>query len=130
MARVGRVKVVINPAAMATWLETNGGAQSGLAGSAKTVEAGVKEASPIGVSLSWPKKKPGEPWIRRPMKHGRFKASIHTEKTPGGWRVKAEDDFAWLVEWGSVKNHPYAPFRRVMFRYHHDEHSFEQASKK
>jgi hypothetical protein len=130
MARVGRIRVSINPTAMAAWLETNGGAQSGLATSTKAIEAQVQQAAPVGVSLSWPKKLPGERWIRRPMKHGRFKKSIHAEKTRGGWRVLSDDPFAWLIEWGSVKNHPYSVFRRVMVRYRHDAHSFEQASKK
>lgn len=103
-------RVTINGPALVTWLETNPGAQRGLAVTAGAVKNAVVEASPVGVSLSWP-------W-RRPMRHGLFKKSIVAEKAAAGWRVVSYDYFGAMIEWGTVNNPPYAPFRRVlrMFR--------------
>lgn len=114
-------RVIVNAPAFIAWLETNPAAQASLGTTAKAVETGVVQAAPVGVSLSWPRKIPGEPWIRRPMRHGRFRDSIGTKKTPGGWRVQSTDPFAHLIEWGSVKNPPYAAFRRTMRLFHHSE---------
>lgn len=106
MAGISRVRVEIRPEVMATWLATNGGANRALAATAKTVESGVVAAAPYGTSLSWP-------W-RRPMRHGWFKRSIHSTPFRHYWRVYSDDPFGHLVEFGSVKNPAYAPFRRVL----------------
>lgn len=110
-------KVVIHQARLREWLYTNPGAQAGLLGTAEAVQEAVKAEAPVGVSLSWPKKVPGEPWIRRPMRHGRFRDSIRLRKKPTGYRVVSLDAFAHLIEWGSAKNPIYAPFRRVLRRF-------------
>jgi hypothetical protein len=106
MARTGKVVVIINPTAMQTWLETNPGALAALGTTSKAVERSVVQAAPVGVSLSWP-------W-RRPMRHGLFKRSIRTTTFRTWFRVYSTDAFAHIVEWGSVKNPPYAPFRRTL----------------
>jgi hypothetical protein len=100
------MRVVINQKELRAWVTTNPGAQAGLAKTAKAVETAVAEAGPMGSSLSWP-------W-RRPMKHGWFKKSLHTRPFRGGYRVYSRDPFAHLIEFGSIKNPTYAPFRRVI----------------
>jgi hypothetical protein len=99
-------KVVINRKALQEFFVTDPGAQAGLAKTAKAVEVAVAEAGPFGSSLSWP-------W-RRPIKHGWFKKSLHTRPFRGGFRVYSRDPFAHLIEFGSIKNPTYAPFRRVI----------------
>lgn len=103
-ARVSHVHV--NQAALAMFLSTNAGAVRTLGATAAVVERQVVAASPRGVSLSWP-------W-RRPMRHGWFKASIKAKPFRHYWRVYSDDPFGHLVEFGSVKNPAYAPFRRVL----------------
>lgn len=98
--------VHVNKVALATFLATNQQAVRTLGATAAVVERQVVAASPRGVSLSWP-------W-RRPMRHGWFKASIHTRPFRHYWRVYSDDPFGHLVEFGSVKNPAYAPFRRVL----------------
>lgn len=110
-------KVVIHQGRMRAWLNENPGAQAGLLAVTDAVVEGVKAEAPVGVSLSWPKRIPGEPWIRRPMKHGRFKASIRRRKRRTYYRVVSLDPFAHLIEWGSVKNPVYAPFRKTLRRF-------------
>lgn len=110
-------KVVIYQARMREWLYTNPGAQGALLGTAQAVQAETKAEAPVGVSLSWPKKVPGEPWIRRPMRHGRFRDSIRVRKIRSYYRVASFDPFAHLIEWGSAKNPAYAPFRKVLRRF-------------
>lgn len=110
-SRVSRVEV--NKAALDMFLATNDGAKRSLAVTAKAVENRVTEIAPTGTSLSWP-------W-RRPMRHGWFKDSIRTRPFAYYWRVESTDPFAHLIEWGSVKNPVYAPFRRAMRLFHSSE---------
>jgi len=110
-------KVVIYAARMNAFLNTDPGAQAALAGTAEAVKEGVVTEGPYGVSLSWPKRKPGEPWIRRPMRHGRFKESIKVRRKRTHYRVVSFDPFAHLIEWGSAKNPVYAPFRKTLRRF-------------
>jgi hypothetical protein len=108
-ARTGRqnpIKVVINEKALRAWLDSSPGAQAGLLKTALAVQGAVVEAAPHGKSLSWP-------W-RKPIRHGWFKESIHVRRFRNGYRVYSRDSFAHLVEFGSVKNPAYAPFRRVL----------------
>ena len=107
-------KVVIHQARMRQWLYTDPGPQAALAGTAKAVQEHAKAEAPVGVSLSWPKRIPGEPWIRRPMRHGRFRDSIRVRKMRTFYRVASFDPFAHIVEWGSITNPPYATFRRTL----------------
>lgn len=106
MATASRVRVQIDRMAMARFLYTNQGAQQALGTKAKAVEGTVVANSPYGTSLSWP-------W-RRPMRHGWFRQSIHSTKFRHYWRVYSDDPFGHLVEYGSVKNAIYAPFRRAL----------------
>jgi hypothetical protein len=110
-------RVVINKVAMNAFLTTNPGAKGALKGTAEAFEATVKQEAPVGVSLSWPKRKKGEPWVRRPMKHGRFRDSIHTKPWRRYYRVQADDAFARMIEFGTRNNPAYAPFRRVLRMY-------------
>jgi hypothetical protein len=107
--RTGRktpVKVVIDEKKLRNWLDTNSGARLGLQKTALTVEAAVKEAAPVGKSLSWP-------W-GNPIRHGWFRDSLHTRPFRGGYRIYSSDPFAHIVEYGSVNSPTYAPFRRVV----------------
>lgn len=110
-------KVVIHHARMREWLYTNPGAQAGLAATGEAVRDSAKEEAPVGVSLSWPKKKPGEPWIRRPMRHGRFRDSIRLRKMKQFYRVLSLDPFGPMIEYGTVKNPPYATFRKTLRKF-------------
>jgi hypothetical protein len=110
-------RVVINPAALNAFFQSDPGAQAGLAATSEAVKAGVVQAGPYGRSLSWPKRIPGERWVRRPMKHGRFKASIEARRFRHYYRVVSTDPFAHLIEWGSINNPAYAPFRRTLRRF-------------
>jgi hypothetical protein len=107
-------RVVINQAALNTFFRTEPGPTAALRNRAVAVRESVIEAAPKGVSLSWPKKKPGEPWIRRPMRHGRFKESVKLRKFRNFWRVTAHDEFARMIEFGTVNNPAYSPFRRTV----------------
>jgi hypothetical protein len=109
VARQGKIRVEINPGAMQTWLDTNPGSQAALRTMAGSVKASVVGMAPFGVSLSWP-------W-RRPMRHGWFKRSIDVTPFRTWWRIYSDDPFGHLVEWGSSKNPPYAPFRRTLRRF-------------
>jgi hypothetical protein len=100
------VKVVIDEKKLRKFLDTNAAAQVGLLKTALTVESAVKEAAPYGKSLSWP-------W-GNPIKHGWFRDSLHTRPFRGGYRVFSRDPFAHLIEFGSINNPTYAPFRRVI----------------
>jgi hypothetical protein len=110
-------RVVIHKAAMNTFLYTNPGARGALKGTAEAVEATLKAEAPVGTSLSWPKRVKGEPWIRRPMRHGRFRDSIRTKQWRRHYRVESTDPFALMIEMGTRNNPPYAPFRRVLRMY-------------
>ena len=110
-------KVVIYAARMNAFLNTDPGAQAALAGTAEAVKEGVVTEGPYGVSLSWPKRIPGEPWIRRPMRHGRFKESVKRRKIRQFYRIVSFDAFAHLIEWGSVNNPAYAPFRKTLRKF-------------
>lgn len=110
-------RVVIRKAALASFLNTSPGAQGALRNTAVAYREATIEASPRGVSLSWPKKIPGERWVRRPMRHGRFKESIRLRKFPTFWRVTAHDEFARMIEFGTVNNPAYSPFRRTLRRF-------------
>jgi hypothetical protein len=103
------VRVKINEPMLAAQLEANPAAQAALRGTAGAVEGSVVAMAPYGVSLSWP-------W-RRPMRHGWFKRSIHLTPFRTWWRIYSDDPFGHLVEWGSSKNPPYAPFRRTLRRF-------------
>lgn len=103
------VRVVIDEKALRDWLSTSSGAQLGLQRTALAVEAAVKEAAPVGKSLSWP-------W-RNPIRHGWFRDSLHTRPFRGGYRVFSRDPFAHIVEFGSVNSPTYAPFRRVILAF-------------
>lgn len=107
-------RVVINRAAMKEFLNGNEGAQAGLRSTAMAFKEAVVEASPYGRSLSWPKKKAGEPWIRRPMKHGLFKKAWKVRKIRTFYRVRNDDEFARMIEYGTANNPPYAPTRRTL----------------
>ena len=63
------------------------------------------------------------PWVRRPMKHGRFKAWFQTRRFRTYYRVVNRDNFAFLVEYGSAKNPPYAPIRRTLRAFGGKEHA-------
>lgn len=108
------MRVVINQAKLNAYFRTEPALTSVLRKRAVAVRETVIEAAPRGVSLSWPKKLPGEPWVRRPMKHGRFKESVRLRKFPNFWRVAAHDEFARMIEFGTVKNPAYSPFRRTV----------------
>lgn len=110
-------KVVIYPARMRQFLYTDPGAQAAIMGVADAVKEGVVAEAPYGVSLSWPKRIPGEPWIRRPMRHGRFKESVKRRKIRQFYRIISFDQFAHIVEWGSITNPPYAPFRKTLHKF-------------
>lgn len=107
-------RVVINHAAMKEWLITNQGAQTALRQTAVAFKEAVAEASPHGRSLSWPKRIPGEPWVRRPMKHGLFKKAWKVRKIRTFYRVRNDDEFARMIEYGTANNPPYAPTRRTL----------------
>lgn len=110
-------KVVIYQARMREFLYTDPVTQAGLKGTAEAVMVTAKAESPVGVSLSWPKRVPGEPWIRRPMKHGRFRDSIRIRKIRRTYRVMSFDRFGAMIEWGTIMNPPYAPFRRTLRKF-------------
>jgi hypothetical protein len=117
------MKVVIDHAKFNLWLNESEGAQRGLYSTAKAFEEAAAEASPVGTSLSWPKKVPGEPWVRRPMRHGLFKKAFQTRRFRNYYRVVNRDNFAFLVEYGSAKNQPYAPIRRTLRAFGGKEHA-------
>lgn len=110
-------RVVVNHAALKEYLVTNQGAQAALRNTAMSFKEQVIEASPHGRSLSWPKRKPGEPWVRRPMKHGLFKKNWKVRKIRSFYRVRNDDEFARMIEYGTAKNPPYAPTRRTLRRF-------------
>lgn len=110
-------KVVIYAGRMREFLYTDPGAQAAIMGVADAVQESVKSEAPHGVSLSWPKRIPGEPWIRRPMRHGRFKESVKRRKIRQFYRIVSFDAFAHLIEWGSVNNPAYAPFRKTLRKF-------------
>lgn len=119
------MRVVINHAALKTYLNENEGAQAGLRGTAMAFKAAVVEASPHGRSLSWPKRKPGEPWVRRPMKHGLFKKNWKVRKIRTFYRVRNDDEFARMIEYGTAKNPPYAPTRRTLRQFNGKEQNIQ-----
>jgi hypothetical protein len=108
------MRVVINKPALNTYFRTEPAMTSVLRKRAVAVREAVIEEAPHGVSLSWPKKVKGEPWVRRPMRHGRFKESVKLRKFPNFWRVTAHDEFARMIEFGTVNNPAYSPFRRTV----------------
>jgi hypothetical protein len=110
-------RAVIHRAALNTYLRTNPGAKAALKGTTEAFAATLKQESPVGVSLSWPKRKKGEPWVRRPMRHGRFRDSIRARPYRTFYRVESTDAFATMIEFGTRNNPAYAPFRRVLRMY-------------
>lgn len=109
MARVTKMKVQINRPVLQAELESMPGARAALAVTAAAVEGSVIAQAPHGASLSWP-------W-RNPIRHGWFRESISTTSFRTWYRVFSTDPFGHLVEWGSAKNPPYAPFRRTLRRF-------------
>jgi hypothetical protein len=107
-------KVVVNDGTLNQFLRADPTMQAALGVVATAIEETAVRTAPYGRSLSWPKFKPGEPWVRRPMRHGRYKAAFVIRKVTGGWQVWNEDPFAHLVEWGSIKNPIYAPVRTAI----------------
>ena len=104
-----RTRVVINQPVLQLQLDAKPSAQAALGAVAEAVERSVVATAPHGTSLSWP-------W-RRPVRHGWFRASIHSTRFRTWFRVYSDDPFGHLVEWGSSKNPPYAPFRRTLRRF-------------
>lgn len=108
------VRAVVDPVAVQALLTTDPTMQKALGVVTEAIRNDAQERAPYGVSLSWPKRKPGEPWVRRPMRHGRYKAAFEVRKVTGGWELWNLDPFAHLVEWGSIKNPAYAPIRQAI----------------
>lgn len=103
------VRAFVDRKALSEYLYTNTAAVAQLQATAEAFKDGVDQASPHGRSLSWPG--------RRPIRHGWFQESLTVRKFRHYWRVEAQDPFAWLVEYGSVNNPPYSPFRRTLRRF-------------
>ena len=113
-------KVVINKPAMLAFLNTNPGAQAGLATNAELTLKSVDEMSPTGTRM-WQGWLPRTDPVGPIWSHGWFKKSLRLKKYRAHWRVESTDKSAHIVEWGSVTSAPYAPFRRTIRRFHGTE---------
>lgn len=111
------MRVVINQPAMKLFLDTSPGAQAALAANAEVALKAVEEFSPEGTSV-WRGWRPSLHPVGPVWSHGWFKKSLRLKKIRNHWRVESTEKGAHLVEWGSIQNHPYAPFRRMIRRFH------------
>lgn len=98
-------RVSVDRAAITKYFATDPGAQAALRVVAEQYKGVVEEASPVGTSA---------PWGKFGGVHGYFKRRFHVRGFRGGFRVYNRDAFAHLVEYGSVNNPAYAPFRRAL----------------
>lgn len=105
---MAKVRVVLDQPALREWLAGNGGAQAELLGTAEKFKDAAEQASPVGKSRHW------GPFVGI---HGYFKRRWRVRPFRGGYRVYNADPFAHLVEYGSVRNPAYAPFRRTLRRF-------------
>lgn len=102
----GRTRVTVNDGTLKAFMRNDPTMQQALEKVAVMIEETAQQVAPYGKSLSFP--------ARRPMRHGRYKALFAMRKVKGGYQVWNDDPFAHLVEWGSIKNPVYAPFRTAI----------------
>lgn len=102
---MAKIRFVLNQPAVTRWVATDPNVQLHLRKGAETYKALAVEASPVGTSAHWGK------FVGT---HGYFKRRFHIRPYRGGFRVYNRDAFAHLVEFGSVNNMAYAPFRRAL----------------
>lgn len=91
----------IDPRAVNKAIANDPQVQKALGDIAEGLAEKIRERSPLG----------NPRWTRNP---GYFKRRTRAHKYRTWWRVDNYDAFAHLVEWGSVNNPPYAPFRNAI----------------
>lgn len=113
------MKVVINEAALNHALASSPQVDAALRNTAETIMAAARGFSPVGRDLVAPKSAPQRQGRRRGRRKfrmfgGYFKRRWSVQRYRTWYRVRNDDPFAHLVEFGSRNNRAYAPLRNAI----------------
>lgn len=103
-------KVTINRAAIVSYFARDPVPKAALRTVAEGLKGAVHDAAPVGTSRQMGPFRGGA----YSAKHGQFRRSLRVRAHRTWFRVESTDPFGHIVEYGSVNNPVYAPFRHAL----------------